>query len=48
MFGRHRAHVYPPVLIGRFGANLRIDVGYASLRSVHARRELLFINHAFG
>jgi hypothetical protein len=30
------------------GTNLLIDVGYTSLRSVHARRELVFINHAPG
>ena len=38
----------PTVCIGSLGTDLRIDVSYTSLRSVHARRELVFINHTFG
>ncbi|HXA05304.1 MAG TPA: hypothetical protein VNY30_10720 [Bryobacteraceae bacterium] len=44
----HQVNVGSPIFIDRLGANLRIDVGYASFRSVHARRELVFINHALG
>jgi hypothetical protein len=44
----HRANLCPPVFIHRMSADLRIDAGYTSLPSVHARRELVFINHALG
>jgi hypothetical protein len=40
--------VCPSVLIARLGVNLRIDVGNSSLRSVNARRELVFVNRALG
>jgi len=36
----HRAQVCPPFFIGRFEANLRIDIGYPSLCPAHASREL--------